>query len=52
MHHLLEVTHALVFHMRVPKLYWCDAVLTASHLINRMPSTILSGQIPLYCVLS
>ena len=37
--------------MHVPKSYWSDAVLTACHLINRMPSTVLGGQIP-YTVLS
>ena len=46
MRHLLEVTRTLKFHMRVPKSYWSDAVLTACHLINRMPSTVLGGQIP------
>ena len=51
MRQLLEVTHAIKFHMRVPKSYWNDAVLTAVDLINRMPSTILGGQI-LYTVLS
>ena len=51
MRHLLEVTRALKFHMHVPKSYWSDAVLTACHLINRMPSTVLGGQIP-YTVLS
>ena len=51
MRQLLEVTHAIKFHMRVPKSYWNDAVLTACDLINRMPSTILGGQI-LYTVLS
>ena len=51
MRHLLEVTHALKFHMRVPKSYWNDAILTACHLINSMPSTVLGGQIP-YTVLS
>ena len=51
MHHLLEVTHALKFHMHVPKSYWSDDVLTACHLINRIPSTIIGGQI-VYTVLS
>ena len=51
MRHLLEVTRALKFHMRVPKSYWSNAILTACHLINHMPSTILGGQIP-YTVLS
>ena len=51
MRHFLKVTCAIKFHMRVPKSYWSDVVLTACHLINRMHSTILSGQIP-YTVLS
>ena len=51
MRHLLGVTYALKFHMCVPKSYWSDAVLTACHLINRMPSTILGDQIP-YTMLS
>ena len=51
MRNLLEVTRALKFHMRVPKSYWSNAILTACHLINHMPSTILGGQIP-YTVLS
>lgn len=51
MHHLLEVIHALKFHMRVPKSYWSNAILIAYHLINHMPSTVLGGQIP-YTMLS
>ena len=51
MRHLLEVTRALKFHIHVSKSYWSDAILTACHLINRMPSTVLGGQIP-YTVLS
>ena len=51
MRHLLKVTRALKFHMRVPKSYWSDVVLTVCYLINRRPSTVLGGQIP-YIVLS
>ena len=51
MHHLLEITRALKFHMHVPKSYWSDVVLIAYHLINCMPSTVLGGQIP-YTVFS
>ena len=39
--HLLEVARALMFTMHVPKYLWGEAILTASHLINRMPSKIL-----------
>ena len=44
--HLLEVTRTLLFEMRVPKVFWGDAVLTACHLINRMPSHVLDGCTP------
>jgi len=38
--HLLEVARALMFSMNVPKRFWGEAILTASYLINRMPSNI------------
>ncbi|KAL2320148.1 hypothetical protein Fmac_029117 [Flemingia macrophylla] len=44
--HLLEVTRALLFQMSVPKSYWGEAVLTATYLINRLPSRILDGVSP------
>lgn len=44
--HIMEDTHSLIFEMRVPKLFWGDAVLTACHLINCMPSSVLHGTIP------
>ncbi|XP_042946560.1 uncharacterized protein LOC122279793 isoform X3 [Carya illinoinensis] len=44
--HLLDVTRALLLHMHVPKRFWSDGVLTACHLINRMPSSILNGSSP------
>ena len=34
------------FNMLVPKMYWADAVLTATYLINRMPSPILCNKSP------
>ncbi|KAK2967234.1 hypothetical protein RJ640_002061 [Escallonia rubra] len=39
--HLMEVARSLMFTMQVPKYLWGEAVLTASYLINRMPSKIL-----------
>jgi hypothetical protein len=44
--HLLDVTRALLFHKSVPKQYWGEAVLTAAHLINRLPSPILDFKSP------
>ncbi|GAB2281771.1 hypothetical protein Dimus_039493 [Dionaea muscipula] len=46
--HLLEVTRALMFHMKVPKVFWSEAVMTATYLINRMPSSVLQGTIPYF----
>ena len=39
-----------MFHIIVPHKFWSDAVLAACVLINRLPSTVLSGQTP-YSVL-
>ena len=45
--HLLEVTRALLLTASVPKSYWGDALLTATYLINRMPSRVLDFKRPL-----
>lgn len=45
--HLLEVARALLFANKVPKYLWGDAVLTASYLINPMPSKVLDFKTPL-----
>jgi hypothetical protein len=39
--HLLEVAQSLMFMMNVPKFLWSEAVMTATYLINRMPSRVL-----------
>ena len=45
--HVLETTRALMFQMHVPKRYWSHGVLTATYLINRLPSRILKFKSPL-----
>ena len=45
--HILEVTRALMITSNVPKFYWGDAILTATHLINRMPNKVISFETPL-----
>jgi transposase InsO family protein len=45
--HLLEVTRVLLFQNNVPKDFWSDAVLTATYLINRLPSAKLDYKSPL-----
>ena len=46
--HLLEVARALMFQMNVPKPFWSDAISTACFLINRMPSSVLNGNVPFF----
>jgi len=45
--HLLEVTRAFVFTNGVPKYLLGDALLTATYLINRMPTKVLDYKTPL-----
>ena len=45
--HLLDVARSLLFQMKVPKIYWGEAILTAAYLINRMPSRVLEYQSPM-----
>ena len=48
--HLLEVVRAMIFYMNVLKYLWGDAILTASYLINRMPTKVLQYITPLDCL--
>ena len=47
--HLLEVSRGLMFQTNVPKYLWGEAILTASYLINRMPSRVLDFKLLLMC---
>ena len=44
--HLLEVARSIMFTTHIPKQFWGEAVLTATYLINRMPSRVLNFQTP------
>ncbi|KAA0045027.1 Beta-galactosidase [Cucumis melo var. makuwa] len=48
--HLLEVAHSLMLSTSLSSYLWGDAILTAAHLINRMPSRILHLQTFLECL--
>ncbi|KAA0039144.1 Beta-galactosidase [Cucumis melo var. makuwa] len=48
--HLVEVARSLMLSTSLPSYLWGDAILTAAHLINRIPSRILHLQTPLDCL--
>ncbi|XP_040362272.1 uncharacterized protein LOC112202395 [Rosa chinensis] len=45
--HLLDMARSLLLSANMPKYLWGEAVLCASHLINRLPSVPLQGRVPL-----
>jgi transposase InsO family protein len=45
--HLLEVTRVLLFQNNAPKIFWSDAILIATYLINRFSSVNLNFKSPL-----
>ncbi|WJZ84138.1 hypothetical protein VitviT2T_003758 [Vitis vinifera] len=44
--HILQVTRALKFHAQVPTQFWGECALTAVHIINWLPSPVLSFKTP------
>ncbi|CAM8981982.1 unnamed protein product [Rhodiola kirilowii] len=43
---LMEIARSMMFHTNVPKRFWGDAVMTASYLINRIPTRSLDDISP------
>ncbi|GFZ15681.1 hypothetical protein Acr_25g0000900 [Actinidia rufa] len=41
-----QLGHPSLQNLKVSKSYWSDAILTTYYLANRMPSSILGGQVP------
>jgi transposase InsO family protein len=45
--HLLEIARSLLIQNNVPKFFWSEGVITATYLINKLPSVILDFKSPL-----
>lgn len=44
--HLAQVARALLHHAGMPQRFWGEAILTATHLINKLPSQVLNWNCP------
>ncbi|KAL2247408.1 UNVERIFIED_CONTAM: Retrovirus-related Pol polyprotein from transposon RE1 [Sesamum indicum] len=44
--HLLQVARALMFESSLPRSFWVESILTATHIINRLPSPSLHWKSP------
>ncbi|GKC28659.1 putative RNA-directed DNA polymerase [Tanacetum coccineum] len=44
--HLLDTARALMFQASLPKRFWGECVLTATYIINRLPSKIIENKTP------
>jgi hypothetical protein len=44
--HLLETARAIKFEANLPTKFWGECVLTAAHVINRLPSEIIENKTP------
>ena len=47
-HHLLDVVRTLLLESSVPPRFWCEALSTSVHLINRLPSPTLNNVSPFF----
>jgi transposase InsO family protein len=48
--HLLDVVRTLLLESSVPSMFWVEAMKTATHLINRLPSQVLHMESPYFCL--
>lgn len=44
--HLLETARALMFEANLPKRFWGECILTATYIINRLPSQVIGNKTP------
>ncbi|KAL2232729.1 UNVERIFIED_CONTAM: Retrovirus-related Pol polyprotein from transposon RE1 [Sesamum indicum] len=44
--HVLTVARVLLFQLNHPKLFWGESILTATYLINRLPTPVLRWKFP------
>ena len=48
--HILNVSRSIMFQANLPIKFWGESVLTAAHLINQTPSSLLHGKSPYECL--
>lgn len=44
--HLLHIARALMLNANLPKTFWGDGILTATYIINKLPTPVLNGATP------
>jgi hypothetical protein len=47
--HIVETGLALLAHAHIPLKFWDEAFLTATYLINRLPTRVVDNKCPLQC---
>lgn len=48
--HILEIARAIRFQAGLSLKYWGDCVMSAAHVINRLPTPILNNKTPYECL--